>query len=163
MGLLSGFVISLWVGIGSQIYPPLPERTKPLSLSTAGCNISTGNLTSTVFPLTTVFSTPGAERYVSSSNAVTKHVFFFFLKKHKHLQTTWVTITIFSGLSTTLFEMQQFSLIFFPYQTEVCLSYSTTEVKVNLPIDLKSFSSIFEFKGLECLTVDYSFKQRYHL
>uniref|UniRef100_A0A8C0EQ39 Solute carrier family 5 member 8 n=1 Tax=Bubo bubo TaxID=30461 RepID=A0A8C0EQ39_BUBBB len=45
VGLVSGFVISLWVGIGSQIYPPLPERTKPLSLSTAGCNISSGNLT----------------------------------------------------------------------------------------------------------------------
>uniref|UniRef100_A0A8C0EPV4 Solute carrier family 5 member 8 n=1 Tax=Bubo bubo TaxID=30461 RepID=A0A8C0EPV4_BUBBB len=43
--LFIGFVISLWVGIGSQIYPPLPERTKPLSLSTAGCNISSGNLT----------------------------------------------------------------------------------------------------------------------
>ncbi|KAL2309571.1 hypothetical protein Nmel_005778 [Mimus melanotis] len=62
VGLISGFVISLWVGIGSQIYPPLPERTKPLYLSTAGCNISTGNLTSTEIPLTTVFSTPGAER-----------------------------------------------------------------------------------------------------
>uniref|UniRef100_A0A8D0EWT3 Solute carrier family 5 member 8 n=1 Tax=Strix occidentalis caurina TaxID=311401 RepID=A0A8D0EWT3_STROC len=45
VGLVSGFVISLWVGIGSQIYPPLPERTKPLYLSTAGCNISSGNLT----------------------------------------------------------------------------------------------------------------------
>ncbi|NWV71151.1 SC5A8 protein, partial [Malurus elegans] len=62
VGLLSGFVISLWVGIGSQIYPPLPERTKPLYLSTSGCNISSGNLTSTEIPLTTVFSTPGAER-----------------------------------------------------------------------------------------------------
>ncbi|NXB76947.1 SC5A8 protein, partial [Donacobius atricapilla] len=62
VGLVSGFIISLWVGIGSQIYPPLPERTKPLYLSTAGCNISSGNLTSTEIPLTTVFSTPGAER-----------------------------------------------------------------------------------------------------
>ncbi|NWI81357.1 SC5A8 protein, partial [Dryoscopus gambensis] len=33
VGLVSGFAISLWVGIGSQIYPPLPERTKPLYLS----------------------------------------------------------------------------------------------------------------------------------
>lgn len=63
MGLVSGFVISLWVGIGSQIYPPLPVRTKPLSLSIEGCNITSGNLTSTEIPLTTVFSTPGAERY----------------------------------------------------------------------------------------------------
>ncbi|NXO12447.1 SC5A8 protein, partial [Oriolus oriolus] len=62
VGLVSGFAISLWVGIGSQIYPPLPERTKPLYLSTAGCNISSGNITSTEIPLTTVFSTPSAER-----------------------------------------------------------------------------------------------------
>uniref|UniRef100_A0A8C5U412 Solute carrier family 5 member 8 n=1 Tax=Malurus cyaneus samueli TaxID=2593467 RepID=A0A8C5U412_9PASS len=56
VGLVCGFVISLWVGIGSQIYPPLPERTKPLYLSTAGCNISSGNLTSTEIPLTTIFN-----------------------------------------------------------------------------------------------------------
>ncbi|NWR34960.1 SC5A8 protein, partial [Tachuris rubrigastra] len=62
VGLVSGFTISLWVGIGSQIYPPLPERTKPLYLSTAGCNISSENLTSTEIPLTTIFSTPTAER-----------------------------------------------------------------------------------------------------
>ncbi|OXB65173.1 hypothetical protein ASZ78_005289 [Callipepla squamata] len=66
VGLITGFVISLWVGIGSQIYPPLPERTMPLPLSTAGCNISiSSNLTtSTENPLTTIFSTQGAERPV---------------------------------------------------------------------------------------------------
>ncbi|NWW04898.1 SC5A8 protein, partial [Oreocharis arfaki] len=68
VGLVSGFAISLWVGIGSQIYPPLPERTKPLYLSTAGCNISSGNITSTEIPLTTVFSTPGAERPALADN-----------------------------------------------------------------------------------------------
>lgn len=77
MGLVSGFIISLWVGIGSQIYPPLPERTKPLYLSIAGCNISSGNITSTEIPLTTVFSTPAAERYTSSSNAVQQSMYFF--------------------------------------------------------------------------------------
>ncbi|NXF44663.1 SC5A8 protein, partial [Oceanites oceanicus] len=68
VGLVSGFVISLWVGIGSQIYPPLPERTKPLYLSTAGCNISSGNLTSTENPLTKVFNTPAAERPALADN-----------------------------------------------------------------------------------------------
>ncbi|NXE76228.1 SC5A8 protein, partial [Cochlearius cochlearius] len=62
VGLVSGFVISLWVGIGSQIYPPLPERTKPLYLSTAGCNISSANLTLTESPLTTVFNASAPER-----------------------------------------------------------------------------------------------------
>ncbi|KAM6425042.1 sodium-coupled monocarboxylate transporter 1 [Rhynochetos jubatus] len=68
VGLVSGFVVSLWVGIGSQIYPPLPERTKPLYLSTAGCNISSGNFTSTANPLTTIFNTPTAERPALADN-----------------------------------------------------------------------------------------------
>ncbi|XP_040200251.1 sodium-coupled monocarboxylate transporter 1-like [Rana temporaria] len=40
-GLLVGFTISLWVGIGSQIYPPLPISSLPKFLSTEGCNLST--------------------------------------------------------------------------------------------------------------------------
>ncbi|XP_062990743.1 sodium-coupled monocarboxylate transporter 1-like [Elgaria multicarinata webbii] len=36
-GLLCGFFTVLWVGIGSQKYPPRPNRTFPLPLSTEGC------------------------------------------------------------------------------------------------------------------------------
>ncbi|XP_042745867.1 sodium-coupled monocarboxylate transporter 1 [Lagopus leucura] len=70
VGLITGLVISLWVGIGSQIYPPLPERTLPLPLSTAGCNISiSSNLTtSTENPLTTIFSTQAAKRPALADN-----------------------------------------------------------------------------------------------
>uniref|UniRef100_A0A673WED6 Solute carrier family 5 member 8 n=1 Tax=Salmo trutta TaxID=8032 RepID=A0A673WED6_SALTR len=35
-GLLSGLVMSLWVGIGAQFYPPLPEQSRPLGLTTHG-------------------------------------------------------------------------------------------------------------------------------
>ncbi|XP_034079010.1 sodium-coupled monocarboxylate transporter 1 [Gymnodraco acuticeps] len=52
-GLVSGLVVSLWVGIGAQIYPPPPEMSRPLSLTTAGCNFSTAgrfNWTSTAPP-----------------------------------------------------------------------------------------------------------------
>uniref|UniRef100_A0A8C3U8B0 Solute carrier family 5 member 8 n=1 Tax=Catharus ustulatus TaxID=91951 RepID=A0A8C3U8B0_CATUS len=94
VGLLSGFVISLWVGIGSQIYPPLPERTKPLSLSTAGCNISTGNLTSTVFPLTTVFSTPGAERPALADN--------WYSLSYLYFSTLGTLVTIVVGIIISL-------------------------------------------------------------
>ncbi|XP_028602320.2 sodium-coupled monocarboxylate transporter 1-like [Podarcis muralis] len=41
VGLMGGFTASLWVGIGAQIYPPLPSTAIPLNLSTVGCNIST--------------------------------------------------------------------------------------------------------------------------
>ncbi|XP_010211212.1 PREDICTED: LOW QUALITY PROTEIN: sodium-coupled monocarboxylate transporter 1 [Tinamus guttatus] len=59
VGLISGFIITLWVGIGAQTYPPLPTRTNPLTLSTAMCNISNFSaLTSpTGTPLTTLLHT----------------------------------------------------------------------------------------------------------
>uniref|UniRef100_A0A3B4UJB3 Solute carrier family 5 member 8 n=1 Tax=Seriola dumerili TaxID=41447 RepID=A0A3B4UJB3_SERDU len=52
-GLVSGLVVSLWVGIGAQIYPPPSEMTRPLPLSTEGCNFTATdslNWTSTALP-----------------------------------------------------------------------------------------------------------------
>nr|XP_060633218.1 sodium-coupled monocarboxylate transporter 1-like [Anolis sagrei ordinatus] len=46
IGLICGFTSSLWVGIGAQIYPPLPNTTMPLSLSTEGCNITNAGIES---------------------------------------------------------------------------------------------------------------------
>ncbi|XP_053319090.1 sodium-coupled monocarboxylate transporter 1 [Spea bombifrons] len=60
VGLLSGFAVSLWVGIGSQIYPPLPSRTLPKAFSIEGCNftIADSNWTSTTqIPFTTTLIT----------------------------------------------------------------------------------------------------------
>uniref|UniRef100_H3CN88 Solute carrier family 5 member 8 n=1 Tax=Tetraodon nigroviridis TaxID=99883 RepID=H3CN88_TETNG len=49
-GLLSGLVLSLWVGVGAQFYPPPPEMSRPLSLTTEGCNFTAAaNLTWTFF------------------------------------------------------------------------------------------------------------------
>ncbi|XP_074127466.1 LOW QUALITY PROTEIN: sodium-coupled monocarboxylate transporter 1-like [Sminthopsis crassicaudata] len=45
VGLISGFITSLWVGIGAQLYPPLPEHNLPLKLVTDGCDM---NLNTTV-------------------------------------------------------------------------------------------------------------------
>ncbi|KAM9328378.1 sodium-coupled monocarboxylate transporter 1 [Pholidichthys leucotaenia] len=42
-GLVLGLVMSLWVGIGAQLYPPSAELTRPLSLTTEGCNLTTTN------------------------------------------------------------------------------------------------------------------------
>ncbi|XP_044136574.1 sodium-coupled monocarboxylate transporter 1-like [Bufo gargarizans] len=50
VGLLVGFTVALWVGIGAQIYPPLPIRSLPKFLSVEGCNFST---TDTNWNLTT--------------------------------------------------------------------------------------------------------------
>ncbi|NXR03656.1 SC5A8 protein, partial [Sagittarius serpentarius] len=94
VGLVSGFVISLWVGIGAQIYPPLPERTKPLSLSTAGCNISSGNLMSTENPLTTVFNTPTTERPALADN--------WYSLSYLYFSTLGTLITVVVGIIVSL-------------------------------------------------------------
>ncbi|NWV96839.1 SC5A8 protein, partial [Machaerirhynchus nigripectus] len=94
VGLVSGFAISLWVGIGSQIYPPLPERTKPLYLSTAGCNISSGNITSTEIPLTTVFSTPSAERPALADN--------WYSLSYLYFSTLGTLVTVVVGIIISL-------------------------------------------------------------
>ncbi|NWX67764.1 SC5A8 protein, partial [Alca torda] len=94
VGLVSGFVISLWVGIGSQIYPPLPERTKPLSLSIEGCNISSVNLTSTENPLTTVFTTPTPERPALADN--------WYSLSYLYFSTLGTLITVVVGIIISL-------------------------------------------------------------
>lgn len=48
IGLITGLIITLWVGIGAQVYPPLSSKTKPLALSVAGCDAGDKNITTTV-------------------------------------------------------------------------------------------------------------------
>lgn len=73
-GLLAGFAISLWVGIGAQLYPPLPERTLPLSLETHGCNITHNGsawISTTEMPFSTsAFQIHNVERYEVSCYVV---------------------------------------------------------------------------------------------
>ncbi|XP_058481429.1 sodium-coupled monocarboxylate transporter 1 [Solea solea] len=52
-GVVSGLILSLWVGIGAQIHPPTHELTRPLSLTTEGCNFTSPgslNWTTTALP-----------------------------------------------------------------------------------------------------------------
>lgn len=42
LGLLSGLAVSFWVGVGAQIYPPSRTLTRPLPLTTEGCNFTIG-------------------------------------------------------------------------------------------------------------------------
>ncbi|XP_061425934.1 sodium-coupled monocarboxylate transporter 1-like [Lethenteron reissneri] len=45
VGLITGLVLSLWVGLGGQIYPPTAEFTDILDISVAGCSLNTTNIT----------------------------------------------------------------------------------------------------------------------
>uniref|UniRef100_A0A3P8QW48 Solute carrier family 5 member 8 n=1 Tax=Astatotilapia calliptera TaxID=8154 RepID=A0A3P8QW48_ASTCA len=52
VGMIIGLVLTLWVGIGGQIYPPTAEKTNPLPLTTAGCNNTIGQNYTTITPWT---------------------------------------------------------------------------------------------------------------
>ncbi|XP_072237815.1 sodium-coupled monocarboxylate transporter 1 [Leuresthes tenuis] len=52
-GMIIGLALTLWVGIGAQLYPPTNDKTHPLPLSTAGCNNTIGQNYTTAAPWTT--------------------------------------------------------------------------------------------------------------
>ncbi|NXD15736.1 SC5A8 protein, partial [Nothocercus nigrocapillus] len=98
VGLISGFIITLWVGIGAQNYPALPTRTNPLSLSTAMCNISnSSDFTSpTGIPLTTLFHTTTKEytRPVIADN--------WYSLSYLYLSTLGTLVTVAVGILVSL-------------------------------------------------------------
>ncbi|XP_054906424.1 sodium-coupled monocarboxylate transporter 1 [Poeciliopsis prolifica] len=51
-GLITGLVLTLWVGIGAQLYPPTADKTFPLSLTTVGCNKTVDQNSTTASPWT---------------------------------------------------------------------------------------------------------------
>ncbi|XP_068451115.1 sodium-coupled monocarboxylate transporter 1 [Clinocottus analis] len=52
VGMMLGLVLTLWVGIGGQIFPPTDEKTNPLQVSTVGCNSTMGQNYTTAAPWT---------------------------------------------------------------------------------------------------------------
>ncbi|XP_068568595.1 sodium-coupled monocarboxylate transporter 1 [Cebidichthys violaceus] len=52
VGMILGLVLTLWVGIGGQVFPPTSEKTNPLQVSTAGCNSTVGQNYTTPAPWT---------------------------------------------------------------------------------------------------------------
>ncbi|EHB06648.1 Sodium-coupled monocarboxylate transporter 1 [Heterocephalus glaber] len=98
VGLLAGFVISLWIGIGAQLYPPLPERTMPLHLSTYGCN-STYNgthvTTATEMPFSTgTFDIHNVERTPLMNN--------WYSLSYLYFSTIGTLTTLFVGMLLSL-------------------------------------------------------------
>ncbi|XP_043823643.1 sodium-coupled monocarboxylate transporter 1-like [Dromiciops gliroides] len=100
VGLTAGFVISLWIGIGAQLYPPLPERTLPLSLNTYGCNITDfhhqanwNSTTETPFS-TSPFQVHSAERTPLMDN--------WYSLSFMHFSTIGTLVTLLVGIIVSL-------------------------------------------------------------
>lgn len=98
VGLLAGFAISLWVGIGAQLYPPLPERTMPLSLETYGCNSTyngTNWMTTTEMPFSTsAFQVHNIERTPLMDN--------WYSLSYLYFSTVGTLATLFVGMLISL-------------------------------------------------------------
>uniref|UniRef100_A0A7N6ABE8 Solute carrier family 5 member 8 n=1 Tax=Anabas testudineus TaxID=64144 RepID=A0A7N6ABE8_ANATE len=72
VGMITGLALTLWVGIGGQIYPPKAEKTNPLPLTTEGCTINQNYTTaypwtSPVIPLCISFRPALADTWYSLS------------------------------------------------------------------------------------------------
>ncbi|KAK2506998.1 hypothetical protein MC885_005182 [Smutsia gigantea] len=97
-GLLAGFAVSLWVGIGAQLYPPLPERTMPLILETHGCNSTyngTNWMTTTEMPFSTsAFQVYNVERTPLMDN--------WYSLSYLYFSTLGTLVTIFMGMLISL-------------------------------------------------------------
>ncbi|KAL2775797.1 sodium-coupled monocarboxylate transporter 1 [Daubentonia madagascariensis] len=98
VGLMAGFSMSLWVGIGAHLYPPLPERTLPLHLATYGCNSSyngTNLMTTTEMPLSTsAFQIHNVERTPLMDN--------WYSLSYLYFSTIGTLVTFFVGAFISL-------------------------------------------------------------
>ncbi|XP_006084151.1 sodium-coupled monocarboxylate transporter 1 isoform X1 [Myotis lucifugus] len=98
IGLLAGFAASFWVGIGAQLYPPLPERTMPLSLETYGCNNTYNGsnwMTTTAMPFsTTAFQEHNVERTPLMDN--------WYSLSYLYFSTLGTLVTLFVGILVSL-------------------------------------------------------------
>ncbi|XP_011888112.1 PREDICTED: sodium-coupled monocarboxylate transporter 1 isoform X2 [Cercocebus atys] len=98
VGLMAGFATSLWVGIGAQMYPPLPERTSPLQLDVQGCNSTyneTNLMTTTEMPFTTsVFQIHNVQRTPLMDN--------WYSLSYLYFSTVGTLVTLLVGILVSL-------------------------------------------------------------
>nr|XP_016849224.1 PREDICTED: LOW QUALITY PROTEIN: sodium-coupled monocarboxylate transporter 1 [Anolis carolinensis] len=97
VGLICGFTSSLWVGIGAQIYPPLPNTTMPLHLSTEGCNITNAG-TESFWNASTEM--PGSLQIQESERPVLAD--YWYSLSYLYFSTLGTLVTIIIGIVASL-------------------------------------------------------------
>ncbi|KAG7215929.1 hypothetical protein INR49_031525 [Caranx melampygus] len=105
-GLVSGLVVSLWVGIGAQVYPPPPELTHPLPLTTEGCNFTATeslNWTATVLPTQLHSITTAPVHKLNSSTIRPELADNWYALSYLYFSPIGTIITISVGLIVSLF------------------------------------------------------------
>uniref|UniRef100_A0A8C5DYV1 Sodium-coupled monocarboxylate transporter 1-like n=1 Tax=Gouania willdenowi TaxID=441366 RepID=A0A8C5DYV1_GOUWI len=73
-GVVVGLILTVWLTAGEIIFPSPPEMTRPLLLTTDGCNFSSNaNLSLTSSDLPTLISSPAPLHGSNSTNSLTGH------------------------------------------------------------------------------------------
>uniref|UniRef100_A0A3P8W6G1 Solute carrier family 5 member 8 n=1 Tax=Cynoglossus semilaevis TaxID=244447 RepID=A0A3P8W6G1_CYNSE len=102
-GLVSGLVMSLWVGIGAQVYPSPPELTRPLPLTTEGCNFTTANhlnWTATAPPTQLDHTAAAAGRHNHSRPVLAEH---WYSLSYMYFSPVGTVAAVSVGLIVSLF------------------------------------------------------------
>ncbi|KAM3587840.1 uncharacterized protein V6R79_015006 [Siganus canaliculatus] len=102
-GLVLGLIVSLWVGIGAQIYPPSPTMVRPLSLTTEGCNFTSKdilNWTSTALPTQPAAITTATADSVSARPLLADN---WYSLSYLYFSPVGTIITVSVGLVVSLF------------------------------------------------------------
>ncbi|XP_078534891.1 sodium-coupled monocarboxylate transporter 1-like [Lissotriton helveticus] len=106
VGLITGFCISLWVGIGGQLYIPPPERRLPLNLSTAGCNFSNydiNNNWTSISNWTSTTAVPTVTPLIPmEANERPAIADYWYSMSYLHLGTIGVLVVVVVGLAVSL-------------------------------------------------------------
>lgn len=78
VGMITGLALTLWVGIGAQIYPPTANMTMPLKLITDSCNYTKDVNYTTISPVT-LTPKPDVRPHLADSWYSLSYVYFALL------------------------------------------------------------------------------------
>uniref|UniRef100_A0A672ZFR2 Solute carrier family 5 member 8, like n=1 Tax=Sphaeramia orbicularis TaxID=375764 RepID=A0A672ZFR2_9TELE len=130
IGMIIGLVLTLWVGIGAQIYPPTAEKTNPLPLSIENCNRTISQNYTTVAPWTspvTLATDPTVRPALADSWYSLSYLYFCLLG---------TVSTIISGLVISMItggcKQEKLNSDLFVRKSDLICFSSKSEVRINL-------------------------------
>uniref|UniRef100_A0A672ZG89 Solute carrier family 5 member 8, like n=1 Tax=Sphaeramia orbicularis TaxID=375764 RepID=A0A672ZG89_9TELE len=129
IGMIIGLVLTLWVGIGAQIYPPTAEKTNPLPLSIENCNRTISQNYTTVAPWTspvTLATDPTVRPALADSWYSLSYLYFCLLG---------TVSTIISGLVISMItggcKQEKLNSDLFVRKSDLICFSSKSEVRIN--------------------------------
>ncbi|XP_029946931.1 sodium-coupled monocarboxylate transporter 1-like [Salarias fasciatus] len=129
-GLITGLAVTLWVGIGAQLYPPTADKTNPLPLSTTNCT-NRLNFTTVVPPTSPVtLTTPDDVRPALADSWYSLSYLYFALLATLVTMASGLLVSIFTG---GLKQDKQSSDLFVRKSDLFCFNFCTKSKESDVP------------------------------